>query len=106
MAKQLPEGSFKILNGPSKFDLMCSLFDGKIVKITCDIRIGSSVTMKISPVLEVKFGLVGAEDGSHDSWCGKVWFHDPNYETEFRQFYYDSRTRTGTIHAKGQIVHT
>lgn len=94
--KQLPEGSFSITNGPSKFDLMTSLFDGKVVGITCDIapQIG---TIKISPVLKVIFFTIGIEDGSHDSWIGTISFTDEFYETERRKFYYSSKNRKGHI---------
>lgn len=100
MANQLPEGSFQITDGPSKFDVMCSLFDGKHVKITCDIRIGQNVTMKICPKLEVIFQVVGAEDGSLESWVGSILFIDNGYEHERRSFYYNSKRRQGVIHER------
>ena len=34
MANKLPEGQFQITDGPSKYDLQASLFDGKVVQIT------------------------------------------------------------------------
>jgi len=55
MANKLPEGQFQITDGPSKFDLMCSLFDGKVVKITCDITNSPQAKFKICPKLEVIF---------------------------------------------------
>lgn len=101
MANKLPEGQFQITDGPSKFDLMCSLFDGKVVKITCDFSTKTEkLSIKICPKLEVVFQKVGIEDGSHDSWIGEVYFCAPNYESERRRFYYDTRRRTGHIREK------
>ena len=103
MAKNLPEGYFQITNGPSKFDLMTSLFDGKIVEITCDFtvrtsgNINTAAKFKIYPKFNVVFIKIGIEDGSHDSWIGEVDFRTPNYENERRQFYYETRRRTGHI---------
>lgn len=96
MMKKLPEGQFQITDGPSKFDLMASLFDGKVVKITCNLS-GQATKIKIYPKLEVVFTKVGVEDGSHDSWIGEVYFYSTSYETERRKFYYDTRRRTGYI---------
>jgi len=96
MAKKLSEGQFQITDGPSKYDLMASLFDGKVVKITCDLS-GQATKIKICPKLEVVFIMVGMEDGSRESWIGEVNFCDPNYEHERRKFYYDTRRRTGHI---------
>lgn len=96
MAKKLSEGQFQITDGPSKFDLMASLFDGKVVKITCDLS-GQATKIKICPKLEVVFIMVGMEDGSRESWIGEVNFCDSNYEHERRRFYYDTRRRTGHI---------
>ncbi len=97
MGKKLPQGQFQITEGPSKFDLMCSLFDGKVVKITCDLT-GPRASFKVVPKFEVIFTKVGIEDGSHDSWLGEVQFlSSPNYDNERRRFYYDTRRRTGHI---------
>jgi hypothetical protein len=98
MAKELPKGSFQITNGPSKFDLMCSLFDGKKVKISCDILPEKSGS-KICPLLEVRFTSIGPEDGSNESWLGTICLCDPHYETGSRKFYYNSKTRKGVVHA-------
>lgn len=103
MEKKLPEGTFKITNGPSKFDLMSSLFDGKTVKISCDIlpsNPNSELKIKISPAVKVRFILVGPEDGSNESWFGKVRIIDENFEHEDRKFYYSSKHRTGTMHER------
>ena len=103
MAKTLPEGQFPITDGPSKYDLQASLFDGKVVKITCEFNASTSsntvvaAKFKFLPVLEVIFMEIGVEDGSHDSWIGEVYFVSPNYENIRRRFYYNSRKRTGHI---------
>lgn len=103
MAKNLPEGQIQITNGPSKFDLMASLFDGKIVEITCDFTVrtagnpSTSAKFKIYPKFNVIFTKIGIEDGSHDSWIGEIYFVSPAYENERRRFYYDTRKRTGHV---------
>lgn len=103
MEKKLPEEHFKITNGPSKFDLMSSLFEGKVVKISCDIlsaNLNSELKIKIYPVVKVRFILVGPEDGSNESWFGKVRIIDEDFEHEDRKFYYSSKHRTGTMHKR------
>ncbi len=103
MAKEkLPLDSFSITDGPSKFDLMASLFDGKRVKITCDILPKSEDSIKFAPKIEVIFQKIGMEDGSHESWIGLVMFTDENYESERRSFYYSSKDRKGIVHEKGR----
>ncbi len=96
MANLLPAGSFQITDGPSKFDFMCSLFDGKTVKISCD----TSNNPKFVPILKVIFQHVGAEDGSLESWVGTVMFVDINYQIERRKFYYNSKSRKGVVHER------
>lgn len=103
MANTLPEGQFPIVDGPSKYDLQASLFDGKIVQITCGITAKTSSNLKVAanfnviPRLKVIFQTIGVEDGSHDSWIGEVYFCEPSYENVRRKFYYDTRRRTGHI---------
>lgn len=99
MAKKLslPESLFQIINGPSKFDLMASLFEGKIVEITCGFNNVDTDKAGNCPKLEVVFTKVGIKDGLQDSWIGDVDFHAPNYENVRRQYYYDTRRRTGYI---------
>ncbi len=105
MATKLPEASFNIIDGPSKFDFMNSLFDQKNVKVTCRLaRQAPSPTMKIDPVITVNFQCIAREDGSGESWYGTVLFVDEFYETERRSFYYSSKTRKGVIHQKGATV--
>ena len=96
MAKKLTEDQFQITDGPSKFDLMASLFDAKVVEITCDIN-SPGARFRICPKLKVVFIGVMMEDGSRESWIGEVNFCDPNYEHERRKFYYDTRRRKGHI---------
>jgi len=98
MEKSLPEGVIKIIDGPSKFDLMCSLFDGKVVQITCDFNWrDQNRKIKIAPRLQVVFQKVGIEDGSRESWIGELYFCDANYQNQKKNFYYNSKKRTGTI---------
>lgn len=101
MAQTLPEGLFQITDGPSKFDLMNSLFSGKIVKITCDILPTVPGGIKISPKLDVQFVRIGIEDGSFESWIGKLRF--AGAEDEIRSFYYSSKNRKGTVREKSMV---
>ena len=59
--------------------------------------------MKFDAKLEVIFRMVGAEDGSLESWIGTVNFISEAYEIEDRKFYYSSRTRKGTISEYGTM---
>lgn len=97
MEKKLTEGQLKITDGPSKFDLMISLFDGKVVKITCDLSNKENLNQKIHQKIDVIFTSIGIEDGSHDSWIGEVYLYDKNFSRETRKFYYSSRNRSGVI---------
>lgn len=100
---KLPEGQFQISDGPSKFDLMASLFEAKVVQITCEVTAITSSNLKVAasfkvlPRFKVIFQMVGAEDGSLDSWIGEVYFVEPSYENVSRKFYYNSKKRTGHI---------
>jgi len=101
MENKLPEGNIQITDGPSKFDLMCSLFDGKKVQISCDFNWrDQNRKFKISPKLTVVFQKIGIEDGSRESWVGEVYFCDENYQHQRRKFYYSSKKRTGMIDSK------
>jgi hypothetical protein len=85
-----------ITEGPSKFDLMASLFDGKVVNFTLQIEITTpQKTLKVSVVS------VEREDYSKDSWNIKVYIVDsPNPVVPIGKIisaYYNSRTRHGSI---------
>ena len=97
MENRLPEGQFQITDGPSKFDLMASLFDNKYVKITCDF-LNQTSNVKICPKFNVVFMSIGIEDGSRDSWIGDVCFLTCGGER--RKFYYNTKTRKGHISSK------
>jgi S-adenosylmethionine:diacylglycerol 3-amino-3-carboxypropyl transferase len=105
ISKKLPVGLFAITEGPAKFDLMISLFDGKVVQITVDVNASATTSanlkvaasFKIFPKLEVVFQSIGAEDGSRDSWIGEVYFVGAHYENVRRRYYYNTRTRKGHI---------
>lgn len=105
MKKSLPVESFKITEGPSKFDFMLSIFDGKVVQISCDLNVvastvsppGAGLNFRIYPKLEVIFQSLKPEDGSRNRWLGDIHFIDKNYENVRRKFYYDTKTRKGHI---------
>lgn len=101
MEKKLPRGQFQIIHGPSKFDLMVSLFEGKKVKMSCDL---SDETEKVKNycTLEVVFIKIALQDKSHESWTGEIYFCDGNCEHQNRIFYYDSNRRTGHV---AELVH-
>lgn len=88
--------TYRITEGPSKFDLMSSLFDGKIVQFTL------KVDEKYSKAVKVEVVSVEAENGSHSSWNLKVFVREES-KSEFElvnktlPVYYNSKTRQGSI---------
>lgn len=99
MAQKLPTLQSQIIDGPSKFDLVMSVADGKIVQITFQ-NPGSTLkgSLAFNPKIDVKFLGLNAEDGSHDSWYGEfLVIEGKGYETETRKYYYNSKTRKGHI---------
>jgi hypothetical protein len=97
MANTLPEGQFKIIDGPSKFDLICSLFDGKFVQITCELPAHEPSNKPIIKEFDVLFTCVEMEDGSYNSWIGEVKIKTYFGTSEKRKFYFNSKNRTGHI---------
>lgn len=104
-----------IINGPSKFDLMASLFDGKVVEFTHDNKLVSShpaACLKEQPCIAlgsenpcwiVKIMSIEREDGSNESWniiphVIKGDRHDAD-NVKYK-FYYNSRNRKGVITLK------
>lgn len=83
---------FSIEDGPSKFDLMAALFDGKKVIIT--LRDAAPPTTGRMRLPEVYVRSVEIEDGSRESWLIKGWCSGPSGSREFTG-YFDSRTRKG-----------
>ena len=93
MAKQ----GFKIVNGPSKFDLMNGLFlKDHIVQFTI---VRSNRTQSFQIILDIKVNLIEAEDGSRESWIIEGYWdtHDNVYNRDWKMFhaYYNGRDRTG-----------
>jgi len=101
------ENSAWIVNGPSKFDLMAALFEGKQVEFTMQTK---DSCMKA--IIRVQVNLVEAEDGTRDSWnlSGGIvgigqWFKgmpQPKHAPEtidWRGFraYFSSKHRAGSI---------
>ena len=88
---------FNIADGPSKFELMVSLFDGKLVKFTQSR--GSSETTK--NVIEAVLQSVEKEDGSLDSWNIRILIIKDESQilriSKIYPAYYCSRTRRGVI---------
>lgn len=94
----LPAGTCAITNGPSKYDFQASLFDKKTVQFSINTSALKS-TMDIGEKFNVTIHLVGPEDGSAERWVGEFYvtsLTDPN-RSEERSFYYDTRTRKGTV---------
>jgi hypothetical protein len=100
MALTLPTLQSQIIDGPSKFDLVMSAADGKIVQITFQDPEKRSTAFKINPKINVRFLGLNAEDGSNESWYGKFIVFSKGYESETRTYYYDTRIRKGHIVSK------
>ncbi len=79
----------RITSGPSKFDLMLSLFDRKPVKFTVDKK-----------EIEVRINRIEAEDSSCESWnlvgyiiCQLTSRPEPHFSA-----YFSTKTRSGVFH--------
>ena len=86
MATAVKEG--QIVEGPSKFDLMAALFDGKQVEFTFLIE-GRSYKVL------VRLFSVGREDGSNESWLitGNITSsHGDHFDG-----YFETRRRKGHV---------
>ncbi len=87
--------NYLITEGPSKFDLMTSLFDGKTVEFTQ--KTDKNIVFKVKAIIQS----VEAEDGSLNSWNLKIFvLPDSNANIpKSKSFlaYYNSRTRKGTV---------
>lgn len=88
---------YKILGGPSKLDLMNSLFEGKIVHFTVQYGYAESKTTKVKVVVSA----VSTEDGSHDKWLLKIVVKESDvyYFKTIRNLsaFYNSRGRIGHL---------
>lgn len=99
----LPQHKCAILNGPSKYDLQASVFDGKTLRFS--IKVSSDdlgTTMDIGKIFNATIHMIGREDGSGDSWIGEFLLQGlPDSvdlgKSEKRAFYYNSRTRKGVV---------
>lgn len=83
----------KIYDGPSKFDFMNALFDGKEVQFTIE-GIGAE---------RVEICRVAIEDGSRQRWLFEFRLAKL-VEHHLCKGYYDTRTRTGWVESSGQSV--
>lgn len=80
----------KIIEGPSKFDFMNALFDGKEVEFKFE-GFGKQ---------PVNVQGVSLEDGSRERWLFQ--FRIARIEqSSLCKGYYDTRTRTGWVHSSG-----
>ena len=86
--------SFSVITGrgPSKFDLMLSLFDGnKEPRRTVEFDLGGT-----RGLITVAITMIQQEDGSGESWNFEGWI--TNYRRNFGvKGYYSSKGRTGCI---------
>lgn len=85
-----------IVNGPGKFDLMLSLFDGtsmnpRTVAFTVNID-GEHIAVRVA------IQVVGREDGSGESWLFDGFRTDGHHHDV--RGYYDTRTRRGWMKRK------
>lgn len=87
--------NYLITDGPSKFDLMASLFDGKLVEFT------QVTEMNYVFKIQARVQSVEQEDGSDHSWNLVIFVHPgtnaPLGLNKKYSAYYNSRTRKGTI---------
>lgn len=82
--------SFNVVGGPSKFDLMLSLFDGnKEPRRTVEFKLEG-----VMDTITVAITMVQQEDGSGESWNFDGW--QTNVKRGFDvKGYYCSKSRTG-----------
>lgn len=96
--KILPDHSCSIVSGPLKYDFQASLFDKKIIKLSI---IESAVVDHTIPakVFYARFYLIKSEGGSTETWTGecKIMKKISSNHSEERVFYYNTKTRKGTI---------
>lgn len=100
---------FHINAGPSKFDLMLSLFERKQVTFTIED------TPTLNATIEAVIQQIQAEDGNSESWNiegivkHKVYDHSTDWEGRIDESrftgWFDSRARRGTIRIDGIVEH-
>ncbi len=102
--KTLPEDLCQITNGPSKYDLQASIFDRKVVQFSINTSALRS-TMDIGEKFNCYIEVIGREDGSSESWVGRIEIRTLSNEIlETRLFYYDTRNRRGTISERSKKI--
>jgi hypothetical protein len=92
--KKIPENRFAFY-GPDRCDLMFSLFDHKVIEISCDILGG-----QFHENIKVVFVGLNRVASDPDSYFGKILFCDPSYEEEERNFFYRPKYKSGYIKEK------
>jgi hypothetical protein len=88
---ELPFGQIKIIFGPNKFDVMSSLFDGKVVNIQCSL----SETTKDIKFLQIIFVRVEPDEHINNEWVGKVKVI--NYANKKLDIRYNTEKKKGYI---------
>lgn len=93
------EMSFKIVAGPSKFDLMTALFaKGATNPLEFSLKgfLPDALVVDGNPprIKKVRLSSVEREDGSGESWNLKGWVDTGGYGSKFKA-YYDTRNRGG-----------
>ncbi len=92
--KKIPQNRFAFY-GPDRCDLIFSLFDHKVIEISCDILGGY-----FHENIKVVFVGLNWVANDPDSCFGKILFRDPSYEGEERDYFYNPRYRSGYIKEK------
>ncbi len=93
----MTQPEFRITNGPGKFDLMLSVFEGKRLKFTLQ-----DVSQRVC-VAAVDIHGVDLEDGSFESWCIEGYMIDlDGQHLKHNGFtgYYHTRDRHGWLTKK------
>ena len=86
---------FNIVDGPSKLDLMLSLFDG-------DSGLRRKVTFLLERSLSRNhlhpvINKVGREDGSGENWMFEGYCRKVNGQDDLIRGFFSTRTRTGWV---------
>ena len=87
---------YTIENGPSKFDFMQSLFDGKVIELTIKKygNINKHIQTDSKNKVKARFFSVTTEDGSNESWITHIYV---GKERIHYTAYYSTRNRKGAI---------
>ena len=87
----------KIANGPGKFNLMLSLMERQAIYFSVVFKEDereplAGIVQLMTPVKDHD-----ESEKSPELWCGQILVITDGGERHIRDFYYDSRTRTGHI---------